>query len=354
MISKIIFKKIRIGMKKPFRIFLGSSDVYEGFIVKVETDDGYQGYGEAVPTPYITGDTLGSINEELEGISTIIKGMDLSTEAIDERIRRAFRSSRASRAAIDMAIWDIIGKRANMPVYRILGNYRESIRTSYTVDLVDPQYASEMASSFLSQGVKVFKIKMGSGIEKDVERVKVVRETVGDDKMVYVDFNQAYSAKNALRVIEKIEKYNIEFVEQPVPAHSLQDLKFVRNSSPIPVMGDEAIFSIYDASRVISMEAVDLINVKLMKAGGITEAIKIIDLAESYNIPVMVGCMVETSLALSAGLSVALGKRNVKYADLDGNTSLLEDVSTEGFVFKEGELSFTGLPGLGIKMKEIL
>jgi len=92
MISKIIFKKIRIGKKKPFRIFLGSTDVYEGFIVKIETDDGHQGYGEAVPTPYITGDTLGSINEELEGISKIIKGMDLSTEAIDERIRRAFRS----------------------------------------------------------------------------------------------------------------------------------------------------------------------------------------------------------------------------------------------------------------------
>ena len=177
---------------------------------------------------------------------------------------------------------------------------------------------------------------MGSGIEKDVERVRVVRETVGDDKMIYVDFNQAYSAKMALRVIEKIEKYNIEFVEQPVPAHFLQDLKFVRNSSPIPVMGDEAIFSIYDASRVISMEAVDIINVKLMKAGGITEAIKIIDLAESYNIPVMMGCMVETSLALSAGLSVALGKMNVKYADLDGNTFTFGGCINRGICFHGG------------------
>lgn len=354
MISNISFKRIRIPMKKPFRIFLGSSDVYEGYIVKIETDDGFAGYGEAVPTPYITGDTMGSISEELQGISSMLKGEKLSTEFIDELIRRKYRSSKASRAAIDMALWDLNGKMYGVPVYMILGNYREKINTSYTVDLMDPPDAVEMAKSFLQQGVNVFKIKMGSGIEKDIERVKRIRETVGDDKIIYVDFNQAYSAKNALKIIEKIEKYGIEFVEQPVPAHSLQELKTVKNMSPIPVMGDESIFSIYDAARVLSIDAVDLINVKLMKAGGITEAIKIIDLAESYGVSVMIGCMVETSLALSAGLCVALGKRNVKYADLDGNTSLLEDVAEGGFVFSRGELSLMGYPGLGVKLKDLL
>lgn len=354
MISNVSFKRIRIPMKKPFRIFLGSSDVYEGYVVKVETDDGFAGYGEAVPTPYITGDTLGSIEEELQGFSSLLKGQKLSTEAIDELMRKKYRSSKASRAAIDMALWDLTGKMHAAPVYRLLGNYREKISTSYTVDLVDPQDAVEMAKSFLQLGVKVFKIKMGSGIEKDVERVKRVRETVGDEKMIYVDFNQAYSAKNALRLIEKIEKFGIEFVEQPVAAHSLQDLKTVKNMSPVPVMGDESIFSIFDAARALSMDAVDMINVKLMKAGGITEAVKIIDLAESFGVPVMVGCMVETSLALSAGLSVALGKRNVRYADLDGNTSLVEDVSEGGFVFSGGELSLEGYPGLGVKLKDLI
>jgi len=352
MISQVSFKRITIEMKKPFRIFLGSSDIYQGFIVRIDTDDGITGYGEAVPTPYITGDTLGSIEFELESISSMLKGENISTEGIDERVRRRLRSSRASRAAVDMAIWDIIGKMADTPVYRLLGGYREKISTSYTVDLVEPSHAVEMARSFLEQGVKVFKIKMGSGIKEDVERVQRVREVVGDDKMIYVDFNQAYSAKNALKVIGAIERYGIEFVEQPVPAHSLNELKMVRQNSPIPVMGDESVFSIYDAARVISMEAVDMINVKLMKSGGITEAIKIIDIAESYGIPVMVGCMVETSLALSAGLSVALGKRNVKYADLDGNTSLKEDVSTDGFIFRDGDLSLKGYPGLGVKMKD--
>ncbi|MGB9815937.1 MAG: dipeptide epimerase, partial [Thermoplasmata archaeon] len=271
MISQVSFKRITIEMKKPFRIFLGSSDIYQGFIVRIDTDDGITGYGEAVPTPYITGDTLGSIEFELESISSMLKGENISTEGIDERVRRRLRSSRASRAAVDMAIWDIIGKMADTPVYRLLGGYREKISTSYTVDLVEPSQAVEMARSFLEQGVKVFKIKMGSGIKEDVERVQRVREVVGDDKMIYVDFNQAYSAKNALKVIGAIERYGIEFVEQPVPAHSLNELKMVRQNSPIPVMGDESVFSIYDAARVISMEAVDMINVKLMKSGGITE-----------------------------------------------------------------------------------
>ncbi|MEM4934528.1 MAG: dipeptide epimerase, partial [Thermoplasmata archaeon] len=354
MINKINFKKITIQMKKPFRIYLGSSDIYEGYLVKVETDEKVIGFGESVPSPYITGDSLGSIEEELKSFSQLLKGDEISTEILNEKMKKRYKGSKASRAAIDMAIWDIIGKISNKPVYQLLGKYRDEIKTSYTVDLVDPEDAIEMAKSFLSQGVKVFKIKLGSGLEKDVERVKNVRETIGEKMMIYVDFNQAYNPKMALKVIKNIEKYNIEFVEQPVPAYDLNALKWVKEKSEIPVMGDESIFSIYDAAKVISMEAVDMINVKIMKAGGITEGIKIIDVAESFGIPVMIGCMVETKLALSAGLNLALSKSNVKYADLDGDTSLLEDITEEGIIFKEGKLSFKGLPGLGVKVKDLL
>jgi L-alanine-DL-glutamate epimerase-like enolase superfamily enzyme len=253
-----------------------------------------------------------------------------------------------------MAIWDIIGKRAKMSVNKLIGNYRKEIKTSYTVDLAEPKYAIDMAKEFLKEGVQVFKIKLGSGINKDVERVKVVRETIGNDKMIYVDFNQAYDAKKALNIIDKIYKYNIEFAEQPVLAADIKGLKFVRDRSAIPVMADEAIFSIYDAQNILSSEAADAINIKIMKSGGITDTIKLVDVAESFNVPAMIGCMVETKLAVSAGLNVALGKKGVKYADLDGYTSLKEDVTVDGVEFIDGALKFKNYHGLGVKMKNIL
>lgn len=352
MIKNFEYKKIKIDMKKPFRIFLGSSDIYEGFLVKIETDEGIIGYGEAVPTPYITGDSLDSIEGELKGISELIKNEEISSEIINEKIKRKFKSAKASRAAVDMAIWDILGKQGNFPISKIIGNYRKEIKTSYTVDLVDPKSARIMAEEFLNEGVKVFKIKLGSGIEEDVERVKVVREVIGEDKMIYVDFNQAYDPKKALKIIEKINKFNIEFVEQPVLANDIKGLKFVRDRSSIPVMADESVFSLYDAQNVLTSEAADAINIKIMKAGGITESLKIADLAESFNIPVMVGCMVETKLAVSAGLNVALGKRVVKYADLDGYTSLKEDIIEEGLNFENGSLKLKDFPGLGVELKK--
>ena len=168
MINKINFKKITIQMKKPFRIYLGSSDIYEGYLVKVETDEKVIGFGESVPSPYITGDSLGSIEEELKSFSQLLKGNEISTEILNEKMKKRYKGSKASRAAIDMAIWDIIGKISNKPVYQLLGKYRDEIKTSYTVDLVDPEDAIEMSKSFLSQGVKVFKIKLGSGLQKDV------------------------------------------------------------------------------------------------------------------------------------------------------------------------------------------
>ncbi|MGC8630065.1 MAG: mandelate racemase/muconate lactonizing enzyme family protein [Thermoplasmata archaeon] len=353
MIKNLIYKRLTIPMIKPFKIFLGSSDFYEGFIVKIETDDGFTGYGEAVPTSYITGDTMGSIEEELKGIATLIKSDEVSPEQINEKIKRNFKTARASRAAVDMAIWDIIGKMAGMGVNKMVGNYRKEIKTSYTVDLVDPKQAIDMAKEFMDEGVQVFKIKLGSGLNKDVERVKVVRETIGNDKMIYVDFNQAYDPKKALSVIDKIYKYDIEFVEQPVLAADIKSLKFVRDRSAVPVMADEAIFSIYDAEHILSNEAADAINIKIMKTGGITDALKLVDVAESFNVPAMTGCMVETKLAVSAGLNVALAKKAVKYADLDGFTSLKEDITVDGLEFKNGAFSFKDYPGLGIKMKDI-
>ncbi|MGC8672442.1 MAG: dipeptide epimerase [Thermoplasmata archaeon] len=354
MISNVFYKKLNLPMTKPFRISLGSSEYYEGYILKIQTDDGIMGFGEAVPTPYITGDTMESIEGELKNLKRILIGEEESQENVNEILKKNFKGSKASRAAVDMAIWDIIGKRANLPVYKIIGGSKKDIKTSLTVDLAPPEEAKEMASQFLNEGIKVFKIKLGSGIQEDVERVKQVRNVIGNEKMIYVDFNQAYDAKHTLKVIDAIEKYDIEFIEQPVPAWDLKSLKFIKERTNIPIMADESLVSIHDLKNIVHFEAADMINIKLMKTGGITDAIKLVDAAELFDISVMIGCMVETKLAVAAGLNIAMGKRWVKYADLDGFTSLKEEITEDGLELKNGELMLKDYPGLGVKLKDVL
>lgn len=327
-------------MKKPFKIALGSTDFYEGFFVSLESDDGEVGYGEATTTPFITGDTMGSIENELEVFSKNLIGMEESPELVNGRMKAIMKSSKASRNAIDCALWDNIGKRAGQNVARLLGNHKKSIPTSYTVDLVDSQAARNQAQELVSQGIKVFKIKMGSGIEKDVERVKTVREVIGTKPMLYVDFNQSYTPKMAIQISKKLEDYDVEFLEQPVKADDISGLKFVRDSSTIPVFADETIFTPKNVADLLSREAVDGINVKLMKSGGLTDSIKMIDTAESFGIPVMIGCMVETRLANTAGLVAALSRAGVKYADLDGYNNITEDPVEGGITLHNGEVSF--------------
>ncbi|MCL5783462.1 MAG: dipeptide epimerase [Candidatus Thermoplasmatota archaeon] len=351
MIKSISYTKLELQMKKPFKISLGSTDAYEGFLVKVVSDDGFTGYGEATPTPFITGDTMGSIEHELNVFSKQLIKMDENPELINEKMKSLMKSAKASRNAVDTAIWDIIGKRSNISLKKMFGGYRSNILTSYTVDLVDRNSAKQQAKELLDSGIQVFKIKMGSGIKEDLDRVKAVREVIGPDRMVYVDFNQAYTAKKTVEIARKLEAYEIEFLEQPVPANDLKALKFVRNNTAIPVVADEAIFTPEDVSTILGMEAADGINIKLMKSGGITDSVKMVNTAESFRAPVMIGCMIETRLSNTAGLVVALAKKGVKYTDLDGYSSIVKDIAEKGIELKDGYISSNEDAGLGVTLK---
>jgi L-alanine-DL-glutamate epimerase-like enolase superfamily enzyme len=353
MIKKIVFRKVSIEMKKPFKIALGSTESYEGYFVSVESDDGTVGYGEATTTPFITGDTLGSIEYELSAFSKNLIGMEESPELVNDKMKSMMKSSKASRNAIDCALWDIIGKKSGQNLKKILGNHKSSIATSYTVDLVDAKSAEKQAIDLASMGIKVFKIKMGSGIDQDVERVRVVRDVVGSKPKIYVDFNQAYTPKMTVEISKKLRDFNIEFLEQPVPADDISGLKFARDNSDIPIFADESIFTKRNVADILSREAADGINVKLMKSGGISDAIKMVDVAESFGVPVMIGCMVETRLANTSGLIVALSRSGVKYADLDGYNNIAKDSVDSGILMKNGEVVLErDLPGVGAPPKK--
>ena len=349
MIRSVSYTSLEIPMEKEFRISLGSTHSYEGFIITIETDDGGRGYGEAVPTPFITGETMESIAAALKLLKPAIEGMDeTDTESIGDVMEKTVVGSYAAKCAIDTALWDLIGKKAVVPLYKLLGGYRKSIRTSFTIDIGTMEEVEKYTREFVEAGLKTIKVKLGRGLREDYERVKRTRQTAGDDITIYVDFNQSYSAKKAVELSRDIHKFELEFLEQPTPAHDLAGLKFVRDHSDIPVMADESVHGPEDAMKIVMSEAADMINMKMMKAGGITRGRKIINIAEGAGLPVMIGCMVETKIAVTAGTHLALGMKNVKYADLDGYSSLKKDITTGGLELKNGENTVSGRPGLGL------
>ncbi len=351
MIKSIKYKKMNIEMLKPFKIALGSTNYYEGYIVEIIADDGVTGYGEAAPVPIITGESMGSVEYELSLFSKILVNEDESPERLNEIMKSYAKSSKASRSAIDMAIYDIIAKRANIPLFKMIGNYRNEFPTSYTVDLVSPEKARVQAIDYINLGIKIFKIKLGSGFNEDYERVKVVRSVVGD-KEIYVDFNQSYDQKKAVKLANEIEKFNVTIIEQPVNAGDVKGLKYVRNNTSIYVMADESAYTPEDAINLINYDAVDMINVKLMKSGGITDALKIVDIAGAANIKAMIGCMVETKIGNTAALNIALGRKNVDHVDLDGYSSLKYDITENSMYLKDGINYHSMEHGLGFKLKK--
>lgn len=353
MIDELDFFNVRLPMSRVFRTSLGSTSSYSGYIVRLKTEDGLEGWGESVPARRITGETEQSISGVLEMMKGIVVGMEeTSVELIWKKMEEAAVGSYSAKCGIDVALWDLIGRRAGMPLHRLLGGYREKMQTSFTVDLGTMEEAAEQITEFLAMGVRALKVKLGKGLREDYDRVKLARQRAGDGVTVYVDFNQSYTPKKALELAEIIHKFDIEFLEQPVKANDLEGLKFVRDRSSIPVMADESVHCPEDAIRVIRTGAADMINMKLVKAGGITGGKKVIEIAESAGIPVMIGCTVETRLGITAGAHLALAMRNVHYTDLDGCYSLAADITDGGVKLENGEHLLTGRPGLGISVRQ--
>ncbi len=342
-IRDVSWDTIEIPLKKPFKIALGTTTVYRGVIVKICTSE-FCGLGEASPSPRITGDTVGSIIAALEIMKKILLGKDaLDVGARINEIEKAIRGNTAAKAAIDIALHDLLGKRAGLPLYKILGGERKRIDTSLTVSIGNVEETVKHARELLDTGAKVLKVKIGLDPEEDVERIKALRDIT--DTRIRVDANQGYNLKRALKVLRRIERYEIEFAEQPIPAERIDELEILRRGTEIPIFADESVHRSYDVIRLIGK--VDGINIKLMKSGGIREAMKMISIAKAAGMKVMVGCMIETKVGISAGTHFVLGM-GADYADLDGYWDLSEN-PYEGVVYEDGYNILPDSPGLGVK-----
>ncbi len=337
-----------IPLAQPFKIAIGTVTAATDVLIRVITNEGLIGLGEASPFLPITGETQETNITAARHIRDMLIGKDpLSIESHLREMKPFMHTNPSIVAAFDMAFHDLLGKVAGLPLFRLFGGERTNLESDITVDLDEPQIMARRAKEFVDRGFRTIKVKVGQSPQLDEARLRAIRESIGEAPAIRIDANQGWTVPQAIEALRRIEKYRIEFCEQPVAAGDIDGMRLVREASPIPIMADESLFLPADAIRLIKVGACDYFNIKVMKAAGLANSIRIAHIAEAANIKCMLGCMVESRLALTAAAHVMAAKDNIVFADLDGFTSHTLDPIIGGMKLEGGKIILPEEPGLG-------
>ena len=351
-IQKIDVAQITVPLKRPFVTALRRRDAVESLLVRVTDSEGRTGHGEAPPTPPITGETMDSIKTAVLGhIAPAVTGLGVEElDGVMAALHGCMHGNTSAKAAVDMALYDLLAQRCGLPLYQLLGGRRGVLQTDLTISLGAPAQMAEDSRDALAGGYTILKVKVGANDGLDVARMTAVRAAVGPEVTLRIDANQGWTAKDAVRAVRACEDAGVaaELVEQPVPAWDFDGLRYVTANVATPVLADESVFSLQDAARIIQTHAADYLNLKLMKTGGIYNALGICALAEAHGVQCMMGCMLETRLAVSAAAHVAAAKGAVTRVDLDGPALCAQDPYTGGPAFSGETITLSGAPGIGI------
>ncbi|EJR55016.1 hypothetical protein IIM_01956 [Bacillus cereus VD107] len=328
---KIIDVKVnrrRVKLHTPFKTALRTVTEIESIGVFIHTDEGIVGKGAAAATPVITGDFASGIEEAILGSirSALVDRDILQFQTLLLHIQMSCVGNTSAKAAVDMALYDLYCQFHSIPIYALLGGKKE-IYTDITVSVDEPLLMAKEAKKHIEKGFQTLKIKVGKEAHLDLERIEAIRNVVPKNTTLRLDVNQGWNPKEAVSIIKEMENrnLNIEFVEQPVHAKDWDGLKYVKDNVQTPIMADESIFSARDALKLVQGGYADLINIKLMKCGGIREAWRIADIAETAGVKCMVGSMMESSLSVSAVSHLAAAHPNIHYFDLDAPLWLVEE-----------------------------
>lgn len=333
----------------PMKIALGTPLTADNVLVRLRTSEGIAGLGESSPYSSVMSETQASDLALGRSFATVVKGKDpFDLPRIVEAMHALSPHTPGIKAAFEMALWDICGKIAGLPVHRLLGTYRDSFETDQTVYLDTPSVMAEKAAAIAKKGFTHVKIKIGEAPETDVARIRAVREAIGPAVAIRTDANQGWRPSDAIRALRGLEPHGVEFCEQPVPYWDWAGLRLVRANAPVPIMADESVNSPHDAITGIRQDAMDMVNIKLMKTGSILEAVRLAHVADAANLPCMLGCMSESRLALTAAAHVAMSQPAVKYADLDAFLEHDVDPVLGGMQVKAGVVTLPDAPGLGL------
>lgn len=352
-ITSIDLFKADIPLKDPFKIAVVEMRAAANVFVRINTDEDIAGWGESSPFWKLCGETQAIDLAAGTDLARIIKDKNpLELEDRMAEIDGFLKNNSQIRAAFDIALHDILAKAAGMPLYRLLGGKNRPLRTCLTIAIGEPDAMARKAADAQAMGFGIIKIKLGTGAQEDIARVRAIREAVGRDATIRVDANQGWDVPTAVKVLTAIDELDVEYCEQPAPHWNLAALKAVHDRSPIAIVADEAVFDHHDAFKVLGIDACDYVNIKLSKSGGIRTAQKIASVVEAAGKSCMIGCMMESRLGLTAAAHLAASMNCFKFFDLDSAHLLAEDPIVEGMRYKKDAVVLDEAPGLGVSVDE--
>ena len=345
---------VTIPRLKELKVAYATRTKYEGVLVRLETDSGLTGLGDASPNFEVCRETPEGTAAALAAMAPRLLGRDpLDREAVLAGLEPWRREQASALTAVDLALWDLAGKAAGLPVRDLIGGFRRRIPNAMTIGIMSLDKTLEEARAILASGrFAEIKLKLGLDPDLDVARVKAVRALVGPDFPLHVDANQGYDRERALAVLTALSGEGIAFAEQPVAAADHEALKWVSERSPVPVMADEAVHTPEDALALVCAGACSMLNIKLQKVGGISRALDALAIARSGGLPCLIGCMTETLVGITAGAHVALASPAVVHVDLDGHVDLAFQPVTGGVQVDGDQLVLSAAPGLGLDLTD--
>lgn len=347
-ITHIDIYKFSIPME-PFVIATGTMDYAQNVFIRVYTDTLHYGVGECSAFPMIVGETQETCLAMAKDLAKIWIGKDaLDIDARIQDLHNFTAHNSTIKSAFDMALYDLAAKNQNVPLYQYLGGRKRTIETDMTIGIGTPEEMVQSALTYQKQGARILKIKLGKKPQADLERIRAIRNAIGNDMLIRIDANQGWSYDDALYCLKEMEAFNIEFCEQPMRTWYDDLLPELRKNTGIKIMADESCYNHHDARKLINDDACDLINIKFAKSGGINEGLKIHETAQNAGMACMIGSMLESRIALSANLHFAYACPNINFFDLD--TCLLGhlvDPVTGGVIYQGYFLDIPDTPGIG-------
>jgi L-alanine-DL-glutamate epimerase-like enolase superfamily enzyme len=346
-ITKAEVIPVELKLKPPTRMAgMPEIDRITAVFVRLETRQGHTAWGCSIAHPELTGEKPAEVIRACRDCATLAP--DLHPTNIEYSLAELASLSKAVPSALcafDLAFHDLLSLAAGMPLYRLLGGYRNKIQTSITIPLTPVQESVEMACDRAGQGFRMLKIKGGVDPDEDVRKVQAIRRAL-PDHILRLDADGGYTVRQALDVARALET-TLEMLEQPTAADDLTGLRQVKEISPVPILADQSVKGPSSALDLAANRVVDGMSIKLVACGGLGCARQIDAITRAANMASMVSCYPEPALLTAAGLSLALSSPNVRYGDLDGYLSLVNDPSRAGFKLEEGWLIASEVPGLG-------
>jgi L-alanine-DL-glutamate epimerase-like enolase superfamily enzyme len=347
------FKAVSVDLplNEGYRIANHTISFARNALVRIESDEGDIGFGGAAPANNEGGETDDSCLAALDGpLRHLALGAEISADPspLAEQALAVAAEFPAARAALDTALWDLVARKANIPLVRYWGGESKPLPTSVTIGVCGVEETLASAQDWVAQGFQIIKVKIGEDVALDTERLTKMRKLLGPGVVLRVDGNQGYSLEDARKLLRETDDLSLEMIEQPLDARDLDGMAALTGESRVPIVADEAAGTIEECAEIVDRRAAHGINIKLMKCGGPTAARLIHDHAQAAGLSLMLGCNDETRISISAAAHLALAMPGLRYADLDGHMDLVRDPASGGFEIRDGCIQLGEQAGLGV------